>query len=63
VKYLGEYINKYYNGFHWDSGGYMFCPAESADDQMHCLHYETEDTIFWGCKFCDGDCCIKRGIR
>ena len=63
MEHLRQYSPPYFDGYTWDRGGYWYCPAEWPEDQMQCLYYETEDTDFWECRFCDGDCCAWRDDR
>ena len=57
MKYLGQKVDEFYDGYTWDHGGYVMCPPDTADKQLECLHYEPVDAIDWMCRFCDGDHC------
>jgi hypothetical protein len=59
MKYLGEYKPDYYDGYNWHNA-YVYCPAETGDEAMHCLHYEPIDNIEWMCRSCSGDTCQRR---
>ena len=54
MKYIGEYIKPWFDGFTLDHGGFTRCPA---DRYMECLYYEPGDTIDWDCIHVDGDIC------
>jgi len=63
MKFLGIKIDSHgsWNGVDdWRQiPAHIYCPADIAEEEMECLHYEPLDYVNWMCKFCDGDRCLK----
>ena len=57
MKYIGEYVAPWFDGFTWDHGKFTRCPVKQLDDYLTCLHYEPINTIEWDCIHANGDIC------
>ena len=63
MKFLGIKVDSHgvYNGvddwvqFPW----HIYCPADTAEEEMECLHYEPLDCVDWICRYGNGDHCLK----